>query len=102
MSRDVLLLITFQSFFLINNIGRNILDEHEDEEELQFFFKMYQFIIFDLMHFLGLRNKKKIDSNENIELLSSEEMFVLYNYMIDFISEKKGEYNNLDLRRFVF
>lgn len=94
-SKDVLKLITFQSFFLINNIGRNILSDNGDIEEMQFFFKMYQYVIFDLIKFLNINIKQKIDCSKDIENLTKREMFVIYNYIIDFINNKKTLYEQI-------
>lgn len=93
MKQEILKLISFQSFFLVNNIGRNIVLENNDEEELQFFFKIYQYFIFDLIKFLGISYKKKLDSNLGLSELKPSDMFIIYNYMIDFISNKKYLYN---------
>lgn len=97
MNQDILKLISFQSFFLVNNVGRNIVLDTNDTEELQFFYKIYQYFVFDLMKFLGVSYKKKIDSNFGIEELKDTDMFIIYNYMIDFISNKKYLYNNFNL-----
>lgn len=95
MPEDILKLLTFQSFFLINNIGRFIIADNGDEEEIQFFFKMYQYTIFDLMKFLNITDKKKINSNQEIEKITKKEMFIIYNYLIDFIIEKKELYEKI-------
>lgn len=94
MNQDILKLISFQSFFLVSNVGRNIVLDTNDIEELQFFFKIYQYLIFDLIKFLGVTCKKKIDANLDIEELKPVDMFIIYNYMIDFISNKKYLYDN--------
>lgn len=95
MREDILKLITFQSFFLINNIGRFIISDNNDDEEIQFFFKMYQYVIFDLMQFLGINDKKKINSNQESIKITQKEMYIIYNYLIDFIVEKKELYEKI-------
>jgi hypothetical protein len=97
MNQDILKLISFQSFFLVNNVGRNIVLDTNDTEELQFFFKIYQYFIFDLIKFLNVSYKKKLDSNLGLEELRPSDMFIIYNYMIDFISNKKYLYDSFKL-----
>lgn len=97
MQKEIVKLISFQTFFLINNIGRNIINENNDDEELQFFFKIYQYMIFDLMKFLNISCDKKINSEFEIEKLTKREMFILYNYIIDFIIKKKYLYEELSI-----
>ncbi|QKE44495.1 hypothetical protein Yalta_048 [Yalta virus] len=93
MREDILKLVTFQSFFLMNNIGRFIISDNNDDEEIQFFFKIYQYIIFDLMNTLGIKDKKKINSCQ--EQITQREMYIIYNYMLDFIVAKKGLYESI-------
>lgn len=98
-NQTILKLLTFQSFFLVNNIGRNIILETNDKEDLDFFFKIYQYIIFDMIKFLELPIRKKINPNSNIKNLKKKEMQVLYNYMIDFVLSKKQVYNQLEISK---
>lgn len=92
---NVFKLLVFQSFFLVNNIGKNIILETNDKEELDFFFKIYQHIIFDIVKFLSIPIKKKIIPKSYFDKINKRDMFTLYNYIMDFIPAKKNYYNNL-------
>jgi len=60
-----------------------------------FFFKIYQHIIYDLVKFLSIPIKKKIIPKPYVDKINKRDMFILYNYIMDFIPSKKIYYNRL-------
>lgn len=76
-------ILIYQAFFYVSNIGRNVLIDNKDSDELNFFFKMYQKMVYELIKNSKIIPKNYIDAKNYIDNLSEREMFTIFQYLLN-------------------
>lgn len=85
-------ILIYQSFFFVSNIGRNINIDNKDNDELNFFYKTYQKMVYELIKQSKISPKKYINAKNYIEDLTEKEMFLIFKFLINTTKQVKNIY----------
>lgn len=95
-NKKIVSLLMFQSFLLCSNLGRIIINDTNDQNDLNFFFCFYQYMIHHMTDLFSVRYNKKINASDNIKNITHQDMYDMYKYTISFIRNKGNIYGTLE------
>lgn len=87
---SVIKLIMFQSFFVFLNLHKN---SGVDHKELNNFYQLYQYFFYYLMTIYQFTFVNICQKNKEHKQDPEKEMFILYNYIWNYILKNKHRYN---------